>query len=124
VRTYDSKLVSREMHRLGSLAYLPNYVPNLTTGTSSTTLVATSSITPPNLVTGSSGDNPWGTLHVLVLPLFNGEPLRIPMCVHHYLVCLHPVMTYESTQRGLESAREASYTKRRIQLSSQGCRYS
>lgn len=82
VRTYDSKLVSREMHRLGSLAYLPHYAPNLNAGTSSTPLVATSSIAPPNLVPGSASDNPWGTLHVLVLPLFNGEPLRIPMYVY------------------------------------------
>lgn len=70
------------MHRLGSLAYLPHYAPNLNAGTSSTPLVAASSIAPPNLVPGSASDNPWGTLHVLVLPLFNGEPLRIPMCVH------------------------------------------
>jgi hypothetical protein len=69
------------MHRLGGLAYLPHYAPNLNTGTSSTTLVAASSITPPNLTPGGVGDNPWGTLHVLVLPLFNGEPLRIPMYV-------------------------------------------
>ncbi|KAI0259675.1 HbrB-like-domain-containing protein [Gloeopeniophorella convolvens] len=67
------------MHRLGNLAYLPNLGPNLAAGASSTTLVATSSITPPSLTTGSGGENPWGTLHVLVLPLFNGEPLRIPI---------------------------------------------
>ncbi|KAH9962095.1 HbrB-like-domain-containing protein [Lactifluus volemus] len=89
VRTYDSKLVSREMHRLGSLAYLPNYVPTLNSTASSTTLVSTSSITPPNLVTGPSGDNPWGTLHVLVLPLFNGEHLRIPIEDLNQLVKRH-----------------------------------
>jgi hypothetical protein len=83
VRIYDSKLVSREMHRLGNLAYLPNYAQSLNMGlnvtASSTTLVSASSITPPSLTAGPSTDNPWGTLHVHVLPLFNGEPLRIPM---------------------------------------------
>ncbi|KAH9992941.1 HbrB-like-domain-containing protein [Russula vinacea] len=77
-RSYDSKLVSREMHRLGSLAYLPHYAPSLNTGIPSTTLASTSSISPPNLTPGGV-DNPWGTLHVLVLPLFNGEPLRFPI---------------------------------------------
>jgi hypothetical protein len=69
------------MHRLGSLAYLPHYASNHNTGTQSTTLVTTSSISPPNLIPSGVADNPWGTLHILVLPLFNGEPLRIPMCV-------------------------------------------
>ena len=114
MRTYDSKLVSREMHRLGSLAYLPNYVPTLNSGTSSTTHVATSSIAPSNIATGSSGDNPWGTLHVLVLPLFNGEPLRIPMCVDLHLYTPTLKITRESAQRGPKSAREAPHTKRRI----------
>ncbi|KIM69010.1 hypothetical protein SCLCIDRAFT_58696, partial [Scleroderma citrinum Foug A] len=27
----------------------------------------------------SDKDNPWGTLHVHVLPLFNEEPLRVPI---------------------------------------------
>lgn len=31
-----------------------------------------------SMASTSSGD-PWGALHVHVLPLFNGEPLRIPM---------------------------------------------
>ncbi|KAI9510120.1 HbrB-domain-containing protein [Russula earlei] len=89
MRTYDSKMVSREMHRLGSLAYLPHYAPSLNAGTSSTALATTSSITPPNLIPGSAGDNPWGTLHVLVLPLFNGEPLRIPIEDLNQLVKRH-----------------------------------
>jgi len=79
VRTYDSKLVSREMHRLGNLAYLPNYAQSLNSAASSATLVSANSISPPSLAAGPSADNPWGALHVLVLPLFNGEPLRIPM---------------------------------------------
>ncbi|KAH9170146.1 HbrB-domain-containing protein [Lactarius sanguifluus] len=89
VRTYDSKLVSREMHRLGNLAYLPNYAQSLNAATSSTTLVATSSIAPPSLTAGPSADNPWGLLHVHVLPLFNGEPLRIPIEDLNQLVKRH-----------------------------------
>ncbi|KAH9060361.1 HbrB-domain-containing protein [Lactarius deliciosus] len=89
VRTYDSKLVSREMHRLGNLAYLPNYAQSLNAATSSTTLVATSSIAPPSLTAGPSTDNPWGLLHVHVLPLFNGEPLRIPIEDLNQLVKRH-----------------------------------
>ncbi|KAI0063525.1 HbrB-domain-containing protein [Artomyces pyxidatus] len=66
------------MHRLGNLAHLPvALAPSISAGASSTTLaLPTSAIPPPNL---ASADNPWGTLHVLVLPLFNGEPLRIPI---------------------------------------------
>jgi len=75
------------MHRLGSLAYVPHYAPSLNSA-SSTALVATSSITPPNLPSGGV-DNPWGTLHVLVLPLFNGEPLRIPIEDLNQLVKRH-----------------------------------
>ncbi|KAI9442757.1 HbrB-domain-containing protein [Lactarius indigo] len=89
VRTYDSKLVSREMHRLGNLAYLPNYAQSLNAAASSATLVSTNSIAPPSLTAGPSADNPWGMLHVLVLPLFNGEPLRIPIEDLNLLVKRH-----------------------------------
>lgn len=44
------------------------------------TLAPPGSISQVNLTTTSSSD-PWGALHVHVLPLFNGEPLRIPMYV-------------------------------------------
>lgn len=89
VRTYDSKLVTREMHRLGNLAYLPNYAQSLNSAASSATLVSANSISPPSLVAGPSADNPWGALHVLVLPLFNGEPLRIPIEDLNQLVKRH-----------------------------------
>lgn len=78
-RTYDARLVSREMHRLGNLSHLPTHLPaslaasasnlNLPTTVSSSTLPSTS----------SGKDDSWGSLHVHVLPLFNGEPLRVPM---------------------------------------------
>jgi len=81
------------MHRLGNLAYLPNYAQSLNMGlssvASSATLVSTGSISPPSLVAGPSADNPWGALHVHVLPLFNGEPLRIPIEDLNQLVKRH-----------------------------------
>ncbi|KAG0708340.1 HbrB-like-domain-containing protein [Suillus ampliporus] len=94
-RTYDAKLVSREMHRLGTLAGLTpsNIVPSLSTGPVAPPLTLTPSTSPSS--TGISNapvlhscassvgitdkDNPWRTLHVHVLPLFNEEPLRVPI---------------------------------------------
>lgn len=82
-RTYDSKLVSREMHRLGNLAHLPSALtPQLSTAPS----VASLALPPPGTmsqtnISSTSTTDPWGALHVHVLPLFNGEPLRIPMFV-------------------------------------------
>jgi|ERR1700722_4127485 len=82
-RTYDSKLVTREMHRLGTLAHLPGALaPPLVAATSANTIPGPNSSL-VNLSSVSSGDNPWGSLHVHLLPLFNGEPLRIPMCVDY-----------------------------------------
>ncbi|KAI6038479.1 HbrB-like-domain-containing protein [Pisolithus marmoratus] len=94
-RTYDAKLVSREMHRLGTLAGLsPALAPSLSSGPSTSTLTLPStSPSTSTLVPGSSyghgstlpgtsitdKDNPWGMLHVHVLPLFNEEPLRVPI---------------------------------------------
>ncbi|KAF8070291.1 HbrB-like-domain-containing protein [Lyophyllum atratum] len=78
-RTYDSKLVSREMHRLGNLAHLPSALaPPITTAPSAASLALPAAGTPTNLASTSTSD-PWGALHVHVLPLFNGEPLRIPI---------------------------------------------
>lgn len=80
-RTYDSKLVSREMHRLGSLAHLPaGLAPGLSQAPSVTSLAlpAPGSMAQVSLASTSSAD-PWGALHVHVLPLFNGEQLRIPI---------------------------------------------
>lgn len=59
------------MHRLGgTLAHSP--------AASSPSLALSSTAT---LVTSTTAnaDNPWGALHVLVLPLFNSEPLRVPI---------------------------------------------
>lgn len=67
-RTYDAKLVSREMHRLAP--QLPS--------SSTMSLVPPGNISQLNLASTNSQD-PWGLLHVHVLPLFNGEPLRIPI---------------------------------------------
>ncbi|KAI9059108.1 hypothetical protein FKP32DRAFT_1688231 [Trametes sanguinea] len=82
-RTYDSKLVSREMHRLGNLAHLPSLGPSLSATPSNISLAP-----PPGAPSAASllagarpgaEDSPWTSLHVLVLPLFNEEPLRVPM---------------------------------------------
>ncbi|RDB24719.1 Target of rapamycin complex 2 subunit bit61 [Hypsizygus marmoreus] len=86
-RTYDSKLVSREMHRLGSLAHLPSALaPPITTAPSVSSLPAPGS--QASLASASTSD-PWGALHVHVLPLFNGEPLRIPIEDLNVLVKRH-----------------------------------
>ncbi|TFK44576.1 HbrB-like-domain-containing protein [Crucibulum laeve] len=90
-RTYDSKLVSREMHRLGNLAHLPSALaPQLSTAPSVTSLAlpASSSMSQANIASSSTTD-PWGALHVHVLPLFNGEPLRIPIEDLNVLVKRH-----------------------------------
>ncbi|KAM6502381.1 HbrB-like domain containing protein [Amanita muscaria] len=75
-RTYDSKLVTREMHRLGVSSPLAPVISSAPS-TSSLTLPAPS-IMASSLSQSSSAD-PWRLLHVHVLPLFNGEPLRIPI---------------------------------------------
>lgn len=82
-RTYDARLVSREMHRLGNLTHLPTHLPTSLTAASSAsvstlTLPTSASVSAlPSLST--ERDNPFQSLHVHVLPLFNGEPLRVPM---------------------------------------------
>ncbi|KAH9913454.1 HbrB-like-domain-containing protein, partial [Epithele typhae] len=78
-RTYDSKLVSREMHRLGTLAHLPSTTVSLSAASASSLALAMPASTAPSLAQTLSNDNPWTSLHVLVLPLFNGEPLRVPI---------------------------------------------
>ncbi|KAG8213794.1 HbrB-like-domain-containing protein [Butyriboletus roseoflavus] len=96
-RTYDTKLVTREMHRLGTLAGLnPGITTSLSSSASASTLTLAPSVSPSTVTlvpatshshgisalsgaTASDKDNPWGTLHVHVLPLFNEEPLRVPI---------------------------------------------
>ncbi|GLB37246.1 putative hbrB-like [Lyophyllum shimeji] len=88
-RTYDSKLVSREMHRLGNLAHLPAALaPPIATAPSAASLALPATGPPANLASTSTSD-PWGALHVHVLPLFNGEPLRIPIEDLNVLVKRH-----------------------------------
>ncbi|KAJ7874679.1 HbrB-like-domain-containing protein [Mycena olivaceomarginata] len=73
--TYDPKLVSREMHRLAAgLAPALSQAPSVT----SLALPAPGSMAQVSLSSSASAD-PWGALHVQVLPLFNREPLRIPI---------------------------------------------
>ncbi|THV06780.1 HbrB-domain-containing protein [Dendrothele bispora CBS 962.96] len=65
------------MHRLGSNA--PPSAPSLPNPVS---------IVPTSIASTSSND-PWGALHVNLLPLFNREPLRIPIEELNNLVKRH-----------------------------------
>lgn len=89
-RTYDSKLVSKEMQRLGNLSQLPAGVaPPLASAPSTGSL----SISAPTLSQASHSTapstEPWKALHVELLPLFNGEPLISPIEELNSLVKRH-----------------------------------
>ncbi|EJD52698.1 HbrB-domain-containing protein [Auricularia subglabra TFB-10046 SS5] len=92
VRTYDSKLVSREMHRLGQMAHLaPGVNPQalaVSASASALSLPASSSAQSASATILSERDS-WGSLHMHVLPLFNREALRLPIEDLNALVKLH-----------------------------------
>ncbi|KAI0743175.1 HbrB-like-domain-containing protein [Daedaleopsis nitida] len=88
-RTYDSKLVSREMHRLGNLAHLPSLAPSISAPQTSISLNMAPASAPSISSTISGNENTWQSLHVLVLPLFNGEQLRYPIEELNQLVKRH-----------------------------------
>ncbi|KAJ2913458.1 hypothetical protein MD484_g6937, partial [Candolleomyces efflorescens] len=76
-RTYDSKLVTREMHRL-NLAHLPSALtaqPSTAPSVSSLSLPNPAGMSQVNIP--STSTDPWSALHVHVLPLFNGEGLKL-----------------------------------------------
>ena len=78
-RTYDAKLVTREMHRLGgTLAHIP---AALAPGLAASSASSSSSLTlnSASSVNTSVGDSYWSQLTVHVLPLFNGDPLQPAM---------------------------------------------
>jgi hypothetical protein len=78
-RTYDSKLVTREMHRL-NLAHLPSALtaqPSTAPSVSSLSLPNPAGMSQVNIA--STSTDPWSALHVHVLPLFNGEGLKLNM---------------------------------------------
>lgn len=69
------------MHRLGNLALLPSgLAPSISQAPSVNpmALPVPGTMAQVSMASSTSGD-PWGALHVHVLPLFNGEPLRIAM---------------------------------------------
>ncbi|KAI0790700.1 HbrB-like-domain-containing protein [Abortiporus biennis] len=68
--------IGSHMHRLGTLAHLPSLNPTLSSSSSTNTASPSNTQTSVNI---STSDNPWATLHIYVLPLFNGEPLRVPI---------------------------------------------
>ena len=102
-RTYDAKLVAREMQRLGTLAHqLPSAVfGNISSATATAALTSASTlvlpstgssatITPATAIAhahggggqlGTNDGGAWAQLHVHVLPLFNHEQLQSSMCV-------------------------------------------
>ena len=83
------------MHRLGTLAHLPslalapsaialaappsNLALNMAPAGHALAHAHAHAHNAPNVSTALAGDNPWASLHVLVLPLFNNEALRCPM---------------------------------------------
>ena len=67
------------MHRLGTLPTQGALAPGMSNPASASSLSLASTL-PSNAVTNAvPSDDSWPRLHVHVLPLFNGEPLRMPM---------------------------------------------
>ncbi|KAG6891747.1 hypothetical protein C0992_006168 [Termitomyces sp. T32_za158] len=75
------------MHRLGNLSSTLSAPPNAAAAASVSSLALPAPPQPSLAATASS--DPWGALHVHVLPLFNGEPLRIPIEDLNVLVKRH-----------------------------------
>ncbi|KAJ7599358.1 HbrB-like-domain-containing protein [Mycena floridula] len=102
-RTYDGKLVSREMHRLGNI--LPgtglvnsiSQAPTAAAGIPAPGAMHVHAAMSQANVAAASGSDPWGALHVHVLPLFNGEPLRIAIEDLNILVKRHISSTISSS---------------------------
>ncbi|KAF9047300.1 HbrB-like-domain-containing protein [Panaeolus papilionaceus] len=91
-RTYDSKLVSREMNRL-NLVHLPSALaPQIANAPSGGTIAQQTGPLTQTAVPSLSTAEPWETLHVYVLPLFNGEPLKVPIEILNELVKRHIAM--------------------------------
>ncbi|PSR72172.1 hypothetical protein PHLCEN_2v11964 [Hermanssonia centrifuga] len=59
------------MHRLGNLAHPPALNPSISTSSNITLSMLPTFLREP--------DNPWATLYIHILPLFLGEPLRVPI---------------------------------------------
>ncbi len=65
------------MQRLGNLVVPSALAPQLSQAPSVTSLaLPPPGSTVPANVSSSTSNDPWGALHVHVLPLFNGEPLE------------------------------------------------
>ncbi|KAH7108185.1 HbrB-domain-containing protein [Auriculariales sp. MPI-PUGE-AT-0066] len=77
-RTYDSQLVSREMRRLGQ-TLSPSIQNNLSNAASASVLSLPASSSGQLVQSTSQDGNAWGSLHQQVLPLFNGDALRLPI---------------------------------------------
>ncbi|KAF8515437.1 hypothetical protein JB92DRAFT_66460 [Gautieria morchelliformis] len=71
---------ARDMHRLGTLPVQGTLAPVMSNPASASSLSLASTLT-SNTVTAPvpSTTDPWHKLHVHILRLFNGEPLRMPM---------------------------------------------
>ncbi|TBU22984.1 HbrB-like-domain-containing protein [Dichomitus squalens] len=79
------------MHRLGNLAHLPSLgAPSLTLSTAPSSLsLNMAPASAPSINATLSGESPWASLHVLILPLFNREQLRVQIEDLNQLVKRH-----------------------------------
>ncbi|EJU00984.1 HbrB-domain-containing protein [Dacryopinax primogenitus] len=110
LRNYDTKHIRSELDRLGFLPHLPSSpqlglphshshhitIPHLGAPLASSTSLSLSPQPPSQLPILSASQaqlaaqgEPWPLLHVHVLPLFNGEPLRVPIEDLNILVRAH-----------------------------------
>ncbi|KAF8507460.1 HbrB-like-domain-containing protein [Hysterangium stoloniferum] len=73
---------SAQMHRLGTIPAAA-LAPTMANPASVSSLSLASTLTNGTIASVSSTTDPWHILHVHVLPLFNGEPLRMPLVKKH-----------------------------------------
>lgn len=77
-RTYDAKQLTQQMQRLGQSHLSPGLPHSLNSSASASVLSLPASASGPSAATPQDS-NAWGSLHMYVLPLFNGDALRLPM---------------------------------------------
>ncbi|KAF8586700.1 HbrB-domain-containing protein [Ramaria rubella] len=81
---------ARDMHRLGAIpAQVATLAPPMANPASASSLSLASTLTNNTASPTPSTTDPWHMLHVHVLPLFNGEPLRMPIEELNQLVKKH-----------------------------------
>ncbi|KIJ49338.1 hypothetical protein M422DRAFT_27698 [Sphaerobolus stellatus SS14] len=77
---------ARDMHRGATLPTSGSLSPNMINPSNASTLSLASTLTNTTISPSTSTTDPWSILHVHVLPLFNGEQLRMPIEeLNHYV---------------------------------------